>query len=222
MSLQLSNLNKSYQQGDTKIQVLKTLNAKIEPGEIVAIVGQSGSGKSTLLSLLAGLERPDQGKIEVDGQDIAGLREEMITAFRAQKIAIVFQQYHLVSHLTALENVMLPLEILGRAEAEGKARAALKELGLEHRLEHFPSQMSGGECQRVAIARALVVEPKLLLADEPSGNLDIQTGDKVMDVFFEVARKHKMTTVLVTHSEQLAKRCQRILTLREGHLEEAK
>ncbi|XGC81165.1 ABC transporter ATP-binding protein [Bdellovibrio bacteriovorus] len=220
MSLVLKNVRKSFQQGDTQIEVLKGLQTNIEPGQIVAIVGQSGSGKSTLLSLLAGLERADSGEILVDNVNLVGLSEKEITSFRAQNIAIVFQQYHLIAHLTALENVMLSLEILKIDNTKEKAEAALKELGLGHRLDHFPSQLSGGECQRVAIARALVVKPKILLADEPSGNLDTHTGDKVMDVFFEIVRKHQITTILVTHSEALAQRCQRNLRLEEGQLRE--
>lgn len=220
MSLILKNVRKSFQQGDAQIEVLKGLQTNIEPGQIVAIVGQSGSGKSTLLSLLAGLERADSGEILVDNVNLVGLSEKEITSFRAQNIAIVFQQYHLIAHLTALENVMLSLEILKIDSTREKAEAALKELGLGHRLDHFPSQLSGGECQRVAIARALVVKPKILLADEPSGNLDTHTGDKVMDVFFEIVRKHQITTILVTHSEALAHRCQRNLRLEEGQLRE--
>lgn len=216
MSLNIHALKKSYRQGDQTIDVLKGLDARIEDGEIVSIVGRSGSGKSTLLSLMAGLEQADSGRIEVDGTDLTKLSEADITAFRAAKISIVFQQYHLVSHLTALENVALPLEILGRDEAEGKAEALLKELGLGHRLDHEPSRLSGGECQRVAIARALVAQPKLLLADEPSGNLDADTGDKVMDLFFDVIQRSRITTVLVTHSEALARRCGRTLTLDHG------
>jgi putative ABC transport system ATP-binding protein len=169
---------------------------------------------------LAGLERPESGEILVDGVDLSSLSEKNLTTFRAQNIAIVFQQYHLIAHLTALENVMLALEILKVDDAEELSRKALVELGLGHRLEHFPSQLSGGECQRVAIARALVVRPKILLADEPSGNLDIHTGEKVMEVFFEIVRKYKITTLLVTHSEALAKKCDRILHLEEGLLRE--
>lgn len=220
MSLILQNLKKSFVQGDSEIKVLNGVDANIEVGQIVAIVGQSGSGKSTLLSLLAGLEKSDAGQIRVDGTDIASMTESQITDFRARNISIVFQQYHLVSHLTALENVQLPLEILGRPDAEEKARKLLTEMGLSHRLSHFANQMSGGECQRVAIARALVVEPKILLADEPSGNLDIHTGEKVMEIFFAMAKKQKMTTILVTHSEALAQRCERILRLEEGRLRE--
>lgn len=220
MSLVLNQVRKGFHQGETEIQVLKGLNASIEPGQVVAIVGQSGSGKSTLLSLLAGLERADSGEILVDSVNLVPLSEQQITLFRAQNIAIVFQQYHLIAHLTALENVMLSLEILKMDNPRERAEEALRELGLGHRLNHFPSQLSGGECQRVAIARALVVKPKILLADEPSGNLDIHTGDKVMDVFFDIVRKHKITTILVTHSEALAKRCERVLRLEEGQLRE--
>ena len=218
MSLVLKDVQKSFQQGETEIQVLKSLNATIEPGQVVSIIGQSGSGKSTLLSLLAGLEKADRGQILVDGVDLVPLSEGEMTKFRASHIAIVFQQYHLISHLTALENVMLALEILKIENPEEKAQEALKELGLGHRLHHFPSQLSGGESQRVAIARALVVKPKILLADEPSGNLDTHTGEKVMDVFFDVIRKHGITTLLVTHSESLAQKCQRVLRLDEGQL----
>ncbi|WP_413943865.1 ABC transporter ATP-binding protein [Bdellovibrio sp. HCB-162] len=220
MSLVLSSVRKSFRQGETEIQVLKGLDVTIEPGQVVSIVGQSGSGKSTLLSLLAGLERADGGEILVDKVNLLPLTEQEMTLFRAQNIAIVFQQYHLIAHLTALENVMLALEILKLENPRERAEEALKELGLGHRLNHFPSQLSGGECQRVAIARALVVKPKILLADEPSGNLDTQTGGKVMDVFFDIVRKHKITTILVTHSEVLAKKCERILRLEEGHLRE--
>ncbi len=221
MSLTLKSVQKGFMQGETQIQVLKGLDVEIQPGQVVSIVGQSGSGKSTLLSILAGLERADAGEILVDNINLVPLSEKELTLFRAQNIAIVFQQYHLMSHLTAVENVMLALEILKMENPKTRAEEALKELGLGHRLDHFPSQLSGGECQRVAIARALVVKPKILLADEPSGNLDTHTGEKVMDVFFDIVKKHKITTLLVTHSEQLAKRCERILHLEEGHLRDA-
>ena len=220
MSLVLKDVRKSFHQGETEIEVLKGLNVQIEPGQVVSIIGQSGSGKSTLLSILAGLERADAGDILVDTVNLTPMSEQQLTLFRAQNISIVFQQYHLIAHLTALENVMLALEILKMENAKERAGEALKELGLGHRLDHFPSQLSGGECQRVAIARALVVKPKILLADEPSGNLDTHTGDKVMDVFFDIVKKHKITTVLVTHSESLAQKCQRTLRLEEGQLRE--
>jgi len=220
MSLHIQNLQKAFNQGEDKLTVISNLNADIKNGEVVAIVGQSGSGKSTLLSLLAGLDQADQGSISVDGANISAMTEKQVTEFRGQNIGIVFQQYHLVAHLTAVENVMLPMEILGMPEAESQAISLLKEMGLEHRLHQFPSKMSGGECQRVAIARALAVRPKILLADEPSGNLDIHTGEKVMEVFFNAAKKYQITTILVTHSEALAKRCQRVLRLSEGQLQE--
>lgn len=221
MSLLIKNLQKSFKQGEDQVTVLRGLNADIKNGEVVAIVGQSGSGKSTLLSLLAGLDQADSGEVVVDGVNISALDEKKITEFRGQNIGIVFQQYHLVSHLTSLENVMLPMEILNRPDVEAQAEALLKEMGLDHRMNQFPSRMSGGECQRVAIARALAVRPKILLADEPSGNLDIHTGEKVMDIFFDAVKKYRTTTILVTHSEALAKRCQRTLRLSEGQLLEA-
>lgn len=221
MSLQIRNLRKTFRQGDQTIEVLKGLNANIPDGQLVSILGRSGSGKSTLLSILAGLESADEGQVIVDGTDLVPLPEKDLTAFRAKKISLVFQQYHLVPHLTALENVTLPLEILGRPHSEEKARSLLEEMGLGHRLNHTPSQLSGGECQRVAIARALVVEPKILLADEPSGNLDVATGDKVMDLFFDVAKKHRITTILVTHSETLAARCEKSYRLENGVFVEA-
>ncbi len=218
MSLKLDAVRKKYLQGDAEIEVLKGLSAEIQNSEVVAIVGQSGSGKSTLLSLLAGLDRPSSGHIYIGGQEVSRLSEEEMTAFRGRKIGIVFQQFHLLPHLTALENVMLPLEIWDDENRVERAQKMLGQMGLSHRLHHFPSQMSGGECQRVAIARALVVKPEILLADEPSGNLDTATGRKVMDVFFEVARANKVTTVLVTHSEALAQACDRQLVLENGIL----
>ncbi len=218
MSLKLNAVTKTYQQGDSQIQVLKGLSAEIHNSEVVAIVGQSGSGKSTLLSLLAGLDRPTTGQIFVAGQEISNLTEQEMTAFRGRKIGIVFQQFHLLPHLTAHENVMLPLEIWDEPDREARAEKVLGQMGLGHRLHHFPSQMSGGECQRVAIARALVVKPEILLADEPSGNLDTATGRKVMDVFFQAVRENGVTTVLVTHSEALAQVCDRQLVLENGIL----
>jgi putative ABC transport system ATP-binding protein len=216
MSLRIENIKKSFFQGDLKIDVLKGLSAEVQNGETVAVVGQSGSGKSTLLSILAGLERIDSGEIWIAGKKISDLTEQDITKFRAENISIVFQQYHLVGHLTALENVMLPLEIFKKTAAKVRAETLLEEMGLAHRFHHRPSQLSGGECQRVAIARALVVEPKILLADEPSGNLDVETGGKVIEKFFEIINKHKTTTLLVTHSENLARKCHRILNLQKG------
>ncbi len=218
MSLILKDVRKSFYQAGQEIQVLKGVNAQINEGEVVAIVGQSGSGKSTLLSLLSGLDSPTSGSIEIRGQKLSLLTQDQTTLFRAKNIGIVFQQFHLMSHLTALENVMLPLEILGQENPAAKAKSVLEMMELGHRLNHFPSQMSGGECQRVAMARALVVEPAILLADEPSGNLDVETGARVMTEFFKIIKKARVTTVLVTHSEALALRCDRQLVLKNGIL----
>lgn len=183
MSLKLINVKKSYQQGANQLEILKGINSEIQTGEVVSIIGQSGSGKSTLLTLLAGLDQPDSGQIEISGTDISKLNQNQMTQFRGQKIGIVFQQFHLLGHLKAIENVALPLEIAGDPQAFAKAKLMLEQVGLGHRLDHFPSQLSGGECQRVAIARALVTKPEILLADEPSGNLDVKTGQQVMQVF---------------------------------------
>lgn len=220
MGVEIQNLQKNFYQGETKIEVLKSVSAQIQKGEIVAIVGESGSGKSTMLSLLSGLDRADSGAIIVDNTDMTKLSEKEMTGFRAANISIVFQQYHLLSHLTALENVMLPAEILGQKNIKEDATKLLTDMNLSHRLNHFPSQLSGGESQRVAIARALITKPHLLLADEPSGNLDTKTGDSVMNSFFEIVKKHNITTLLVTHSEILAQKCQRTLKLINGVLVE--
>lgn len=216
MNLDVVDIKKTYQQGSEKIQVLKGVNFNIREGEVVAILGQSGSGKTTLLSLLAGLDLPGSGEIRMDGLIFSQMLEDEKTIFRGKNIGIVFQSYHLVPHLTALENVMLPLDILGEADAAVKAKALLEQVGLGHRSTHFPSQLSGGECQRTALARALVTKPALLLADEPSGHLDSETGQKVMDLFFDVVRQNKTTTILVTHDAALAKRCDRQLVLKAG------
>lgn len=216
MSLRIQGLTKSFSQGEARIQVLKGLDLDVPTGQVIAILGQSGSGKSTFLSLLSGLDQPDQGRIEISGTDLVKLNPEEKTRFRGEKIGIVFQQFHLVPHLTALENVSLPLEIRGESEIEARAKAMLASLGLGERLYHLPGQLSGGESQRVAIARALVSKPDLILADEPSGNLDLETGDKVMQVFFDLVRSLNITTILVTHNPDLATRCDRRLTLRGG------
>lgn len=215
MSLHVTNLHKSYQQSGQKIDVLKGLTLKIATGSVVAIVGQSGSGKSTLLSLLSGLDSSDSGSIAIDGVELGSLSERERTAFRAKKIGIVFQQFHLMSHLTALENVELAKSI---SHSEQDSVSLLADVGLGHRLKHFPSELSGGENQRVAIARALVIRPSLLLADEPSGNLDEKTGRKVMDILFNQVRKTKTTTVLVTHNQEIAQMCDQVFKLENGTL----
>ena len=211
---------KSFQQGNHKVKVLEGLDLEVNKGEKVAILGPSGCGKSTLLSLLAGLDSPGSGTVEIDGTDLAKINEDQLSQTRSEKLGIVFQQYHLMRNLTAVENVGLPLEILGTSDFADRARTALKEVGLDHRATHFPSEMSGGECQRVAIARALVTRPALILADEPSGNLDQKTGDEVMDILFNLCREHTISLVLVTHNRELADRCDRSLLLKEGALED--
>ena len=218
----IDKISKTYSQGGKKIEVLYRLSLKVKKGETVAILGQSGSGKSTFLSLLAGLDQPDFGSIEIDGTDLTKLKQEDLAHFRSKNLGIVFQQYHLMSNLTALENVALPLELQRQKEAETKARKALEQVGLSHRLSHLPSELSGGECQRVALARAMVTQPSLILADEPSGNLDGNTGKEVMNLLFKLCREHKQTLILVTHNHELAKLCDRCLELRDGRLHATK
>ena len=218
MILRVSDLHKEFPQPSGPLVVLRGLSLEAARGETLAILGASGSGKSTLLALLAGLDSPTRGSIEVAGHDLAALDEAQLAAFRARQLGIVFQQYHLLGGLTALENAALPLELLGVREADARAQAALEQVGLSERLEHFPHELSGGECQRVAIARALVVEPALILADEPSGSLDAHTGEVVMSLLFDLVAKQATTLVLVTHNEPLAARCDRRLLLREGVL----
>lgn len=207
MILKVNNLSKKFKQGGNEIEVFKNLNLQVNAGDTLAVVGPSGSGKTTLLSLIAGLDHPTSGQILIDGQDLAQLDEDRLTEFRAKRIGIIFQQFNLFSHLTALENVALPLELANDHEAIAKAHKAIESVGLVHRKDHFPSQMSGGEQQRVAIARAFVVHPALLLADEPSGNLDSKTGDQVMQLLFDLVQKNNMTLVLITHNDQLADKC---------------
>ncbi len=214
----VEGLCRTYRQAGTDIRVLDNLSLALEEGETLAILGQSGSGKSTLLSLLAGLDQPDAGRIWVDGQDVAAMEEENLTAFRARTLAIVFQQFHLMTHLTAKQNIALPMEILGVPDAGTRAAEALEAVGLAGRASHFPHQLSGGEKQRAAIARALAPRPRLLLADEPSGNLDLKTGDHVMGLLFDLVSQRRMTMILVTHNPDLARRCGRRLVLENGSL----
>lgn len=220
MILTVKSINKSYTQADSgSIDVIKNVSFDVNKGETIAITGQSGSGKTTLLSLLAGLERPDSGVIRLDDVDLNQMNEDKLAKFRAQKIGIVFQQFHLMSHLSAEENISLPLEILKSSDIDRKTKEVLKQVGLEHRKNHLPSRLSGGECQRVAIARALVVKPSILLADEPTGNLDNQTGNQVVDLLFDLVTSINMTLIMVTHNTALADRCQRQLQLSEGCLQ---
>lgn len=200
------------------VEVLKQLDLDIAAGESAAVIGPSGSGKTTLLLLLAGLERPSSGRIELAGTDIASLSADEMADLRREKLGIVFQSFHLIPSLTARGNVSLPLEIGGDADADEKARAMLKQVGLAHRTDHYPTQLSGGEQQRVAIARALVHKPPLLLADEPTGNLDKRTGETVSDLLFSLHDQVGSTLVMVTHDEKMAALCDRQLRLDEGKL----
>ena len=216
--MNIVNVKKSYGQASSRVEVLKGINLKIESGETLALVGKSGSGKSTLLSLMAGLDQVDSGEIWIQEKCINKLSEKDLTLFRAQNIGIVFQQFHLVSTLSALENVLLPLDILKNPNALEIATKLIDQVGLSHRSHHLPSELSGGESQRVAIARALSTSPAILFADEPSGNLDEETGVKVMDLLFEMVKQTKTTLILVTHDMDLAKKCSRIILLEHGSL----
>lgn len=218
MNLKLQNISKSFQQADVPLRILENLNLDLSSGEIIAIIGESGSGKSTLLSLLAGFDRPDRGVIEWEGRAVSEWTEKNWADFRKREIGFVFQNYHLIPYLTALENAALPLKLIGDARAEETARGWLGDLGLTDRASHLPSELSGGECQRVAIARALVHKPQLLLADEPTGSLDARTGQVVLDLLFELLQKYRQTALIVTHSQEVASRCHRVLTLRQGQL----
>lgn len=218
MMMKVQNLRKSYGQGSSKVEVLKGINLEVQKGETLALTGKSGSGKSTLLSLLSGLDSPDSGEIYLYEKALSGMSEKELTHFRAANMGIVFQQFHLVSTLTALENVLLPLELLKREGAKEKATRLLEEVGLAHRLDHLPSQLSGGESQRVAIARALAIRPSILFADEPSGNLDEETGERVMDILLKMVEDTGTTLVLVTHDPDLARKCSRIVHLEHGEI----
>ena len=216
----LKKITKTFHQGEQRVEVLKNINLTVNPGEQIAILGQSGTGKSTLLSIMAGLDYPDLGTIEVNRRNLASMEQNELSKFRSKHIGIVFQQYHLMRHLTALENVGIPLELQRVNDSSEKAREALNSVGLSNRLAHFPSQLSGGECQRVAIARAMISEPSILLADEPSGNLDQKTGDDIMGLIFRLSKDRGQTLILVTHNHTLAQKCDRTLFLSDGVFKE--
>ncbi len=200
------------------LTILHDVGFDVEAGESVAIVGASGSGKSTLLGLLAGLDEPSTGKVEVFGQDLFAMDEDARTQWRARHVGFVFQSFLLMPHMTALENVMLPLELAGRADAREVAREWLARVGLAERARHYPRTLSGGEQQRVAMARAFAASPSLLLADEPTGSLDHATGERIIDLLFQLNRETRATLLLVTHDRSLAARCQRTLSLHQGRL----
>jgi putative ABC transport system ATP-binding protein len=207
-----------YGQEGSLLRVLDNLNFSMEPGDTVAIVGPSGSGKTTLLQLLAALEQPTQGHIKLDDQALSALSSDQLADFRRDNMGIVFQSFHLIDSLTALANAALPLDIAGQPEASKRAQTMLERVGLKDRAHHYPQQLSGGEQQRVAIARALVHQPRLILADEPTGNLDEKTGKRVADLLFELHAQSQSTLVLVTHDMRLAQRCKRLFWLESGKL----
>jgi len=216
--LTAKGIGKSVQSGASDLVILREIDLDVTRGEAVAVVGASGSGKSTLLAILAGLDTPTSGEVALDGASLTALDEDARARLRAMNVGFVFQSFQLLASLTALENVMLPLELANDADAEARAREILGRVGLGERLHHYPRHLSGGEQQRVALARAFVVRPKLLLADEPTGSLDADSGAEVITLLFEMNREFGTTLVLVTHDEGLAKRCSRIVRLAAGRI----
>ncbi|MBU1333132.1 MAG: ABC transporter ATP-binding protein [Gammaproteobacteria bacterium] len=216
--LKAQNLSKVVPSTEGELAILHDLSLDLAHGDSLAIVGASGSGKSTLLGLLAGLDLPSSGSVTLAGHDLSSLDEDRRAKVRAEHVGFVFQSFQLLDSLNALENVMLPLELEGRGDARSVARGLLERVGLGQRLGHYPRQLSGGEQQRVAIARAFAAEPDVLFADEPTGNLDSHTGERISDLLFELNSERGATLVLVTHDERLAHRCRRLIRLEGGHL----
>ena len=216
--VEVAGLGKTVDNGGVPLTILQDISFTVMPGETVAIVGASGSGKSTLLGLLAGLDVPTAGEIRLDGLSLAALDEDARAVQRGKLLGFVFQSFQLLPALTALENVMLPLELAGRKDAAAQAVDWLERVGLGHRLKHYPKHLSGGEQQRVALARAFSPAPRLVLADEPTGNLDAATGKQVIELMFDLNRKQGTTLVLVTHDEAIAARCARLLRIQAGRL----
>lgn len=213
-----TNLDKSVGDSNHLISILRNLQLSVQQGESVAIIGSSGSGKSTLLSLLAGLDNPTSGFVCIKGERFSELDEDARAAIRGQNMGFVFQSFQLLATLTALENVMLPMQLANKKDSKAVAIATLQQVGLGERLTHYPKQLSGGEQQRVAIARAFAPKPAILFADEPTGNLDLETGERIIDLIFSLNVTHNATLILVTHDEKLAKRCSKILKLQDGQL----
>jgi putative ABC transport system ATP-binding protein len=215
--LEARKLTKTVSSPEGPLTILADVSLAVRTGETLAVVGASGAGKSTLLALLAGLDSPTSGQVFISGVDVTGLDEDGRALVRGRHVGFVFQSFHLIPSLTALENVMLPLELRGRRDARATAARALDQVGLSARAAHYPKQLSGGEQQRVAIARAFVTEPKVLFADEPTGNLDTHTGQRITELLFDLNRTVGSTLVLVTHDRSLAQRCARVLELEGGH-----
>ena len=217
----LSGVNLSLGRGAARVHILKDIDLNIGRGEAIGMVGPSGSGKSTLLMVMAGLERPDSGSVVVAGETLGALGEDALARFRGRTIGIVFQSFHLIPTMTAVENVAVPLELAGVGEARERAEAELAAVGLAQRRDHYPAELSGGEQQRVALARALAPNPAILIADEPTGNLDETTGGEIIDLMFKGHAGRGSTLVLVTHDPLLARRCDRVVRMRSGHIEVA-
>ncbi len=201
------------------VEILKGIDLSVGAGEVLSVVGPSGSGKSSMMMLIAGLERATGGAVTIDGVELSGMSEDALARFRRDRVGIVFQDFHLIPTMTALENVAVPLELAGRGDAFERAEECLAQVGLGHRLTHYPGQLSGGEQQRTALARAFAPAPALLLADEPTGNLDGETGGQVIDLLFDLQEKHETTLMLITHDPALAERCGRQVRLRDGRIE---
>ncbi len=218
-AVELENVHLSLGRGAARVHILKGISLNIGRGETAALIGPSGSGKSTLLMVMAGLERPDAGSVKVDGTSLGRLGEDALARFRGARIGIVFQSFHLIPTMTALENVAIPLELAGVAEAFGRAGVELVAVGLANQLGHYPAQLSGGEQQRVALARALAPNPAILVADEPTGNLDEATGASIIDLMFALKRERGATLIVVTHDPALAGKCERRIELRSGRIE---
>ena len=219
MAISLKNVHLTLGSGASKVHILDNVSLEAKAGESLGIVGPSGSGKTSLLMVLSGLERPNSGSVAIAGQEITGMTEDQTATFRGRTIGIVFQSFHLIPNMTALENVAVPLELAGHPDPMGRARAELAAVGLAERVTHYPGELSGGEQQRVAIARALAPEPSILIADEPTGNLDLATGEMITDLIFKAQRARGMTLLLVTHDQSLAKRCGRQVSMRSGRIE---
>ncbi|WP_406858653.1 ABC transporter ATP-binding protein [Alsobacter sp. KACC 23698] len=218
-AIELENVDLSLGRGAARVHILRGVSLAVEQGEAVGLVGPSGSGKSTLLMVMAGLERQDAGVVRIDGQDLGPLDEDALARFRGRRVGIVFQSFHLLPTMTALENVAVPLELSGAPDAFERAEAELQQVGLGHRLAHYPAELSGGEQQRVALARALAPNPAILVADEPTGNLDETTGAQIVDLLFRMKRERGATLVLVTHDPGLARQCDRTIALRSGAID---
>jgi putative ABC transport system ATP-binding protein len=218
-AIALAGVNLSLGQGAARVHILKDIDLDIGIGEAVGLVGPSGSGKSTLLMVMAGLERADTGRVAVTGEDLGRLDEDALARFRGRNVGIVFQSFHLIPTMTALENVAVPLELAGLENAQARAREELTAVGLSSRMQHYPAQLSGGEQQRVAVARALAPNPAIVVADEPTGNLDEDTGKQIIDLLFAGHARRGTTLVLVTHDVALAARCARVVQLRSGRID---